>query len=262
MMQSMISRSSRRLLRAQNVQMLGNVAVPRVTAKTFCTMTASVTKMDDVGILSNTSFKVDAGQGEDVYDKWSSNYEEDCTALGFASPMACAKAAVDATIMKPGAHFLDVGCGTGWLGKLCGDLGRANCSFDGIELSGGMLEVLKQSAHGDLYKSTFKHDLSQMPWPFAKNSYDCTICNGVLIYVEIPDILDEFVRVTKKGGHCCIMFRNDGYPVFEEKDMQIRADGRWRLVEKSEPAMNFPDAPMDSPSRDVLFSIYTYEVLV
>merc|ERR1719446_706628 len=103
-----------------------------------------------------------------------------------------------------------------------------------------MLKILEDKGRKDIYRSVFKQDLTQVPWAVESKSYDCTVCSGVLIYVNEPDVLEEFVRVTKKGGHCCIMFRTDGYPVFEGKDKQMRAEGRWRLVTKSAPVMNFP----------------------
>merc|ERR1719409_218885 len=125
-----------------------------------------------------------------------------------------------------------------------------------------MLQILQTKGRGNIYKSAMKHDLSEMPWPVESKAYDCTVCNGVLIYVNNPEVLDEFVRVTKKGGYCCIMFRDDGYPVYEERDNQMRAEGQWRLVSKTEPAMNFPNAAEGDPSYDVTFSNYTYEVLM
>merc|ERR1719217_1762638 len=121
-------------------------------------------------------------------------------------------------------------------------------SFDGFDLSGEMLKVLEDKGRKDIYRSVFKQDLTQVPWAVASKSYDCTVCSGVLIYVNEPDVLEEFVRVTKKGGHCCIMFREDGYSTYEEKDEQLQAAGKWKLISKSAPERNFPSAPADSPS--------------
>jgi len=224
----------------------------------------SLETSDDVADLNKnvqSAFIISDDQVENVYDNWAANYDEDTDKLGFASPLACASAAVNVSKHR-GARLLDVGCGTGLLGKICEDLGFGDFCFDGMDLSEEMLQTLRSKGRANIYKSIIKHDLSEMPWPLESKAYDCTVCNGVLIYIKEPKVLEEFVRVTKKAGHCCIMFRDDGYPEFEEKDNQMRAEGQWQLVSKSEPQLNFPDAPEDSPSRSVKFSIYTYEVLV
>lgn len=60
--------------------------------------------------------------------------------------------------------------------------------------------------------------MAECPWPVDSASIDVCMCNGVLIYVDDPSCLDEFVRVTKIGGYCVLMFRHDGYPTYAEKD--------------------------------------------
>jgi ubiquinone/menaquinone biosynthesis C-methylase UbiE len=86
------------------------------------------------------------------------------------------------------------------------------------------------------------------------------MCNGVLIYVDDPTCLEEFVRVTKPGGVCVIMFRHDGYPDYEAKDMALRAAGKWELIHKSPDMRNFDTVEYDS-DQDVWFNQWVFRVL-
>merc|ERR1712087_549383 len=132
--------------------------------------------------------------------------------------------------------------------------------MDGSDISQEMFNALKNKGRMNIYRDLKKHDLSTVPWPFESKAYDCTLCNGVLIYVRKPAVLEEFVRVTKKGGHCCIMFRDDGYPVYESYDKKLRSEGKWKLVSATAPSQNFESSPRGSPCSDVMFSIHTYKV--
>jgi ubiquinone/menaquinone biosynthesis C-methylase UbiE len=85
------------------------------------------------------------------------------------------------------------------------------------------------------------------------------MCNGVLIYVDDPACLDEFVRVTKPGGICVLMFRHDGYPTFRAKDEELRRAGKWELVHKTKDQRNFEK--MESGDDDVMFNQWVFRVL-
>ena len=126
-----------------------------------------------------------------------------------------------------------------------------------------MLDALRnnmQSPEFPTYDKVDQHDLSVLPWPYEDNSADCCICNGVLIYVSDPSNLDEFVRVTKPGGFCVIMFRHDGCTeAYKAKDEALRAAGKWELVTKTEDKINFKALEDTNP---IYFNIWTYKVLV
>merc|ERR1711933_97028 len=121
------------------------------------------------------------------------------------------------------ANILDVGCGTGLLGELLlENTQNTNVinSIDGMDLTQEMLDILEKE-RGDLYNEIHQHDIAETPWPFESNKYDLSVCNGVLVYVKDSDCLDEFVRVTKPGGHCLLMLRKDSLDQFGSKIYQL-----------------------------------------
>lgn len=111
-----------------------------------------------------------------------------------------------------------------------------------------------------IYQEVKAHNMTTYPWSFDSNKYDGLMCNGVLIYVDDPNCLEEFVRVTKPGGVCVIMFRHDGYPDYEAKDMALRAAGKWELIHKSPDMRNFDTVEYDS-DQDVWFNQWVFRVL-
>jgi hypothetical protein len=70
--------------------------------------------------------------------------------------------------------------------------------------------------------------------------------------------LDEFVRVTKKGGHICLMFRHDGYPTYRSKVESLIESGAWELVHKSQSKRNFAAADKEGAAAQVMFNIWSF----
>ena len=79
-----------------------------------------------------------------------------------------------------------------------------------------------------------------------------SFCNN-----EQVNCLDEFVRVTKKGGHICLMFRHDGYPTYQAKVESLIASGAWELVDKSESMRNFAATDSEEAAQ-VMYNIWSF----
>eukprot|EP01026_Neomeris_dumetosa_P033130 TRINITY_DN2636_c0_g2_i1.p1 TRINITY_DN2636_c0_g2~~TRINITY_DN2636_c0_g2_i1.p1 ORF type:complete len:281 (-),score=32.46 TRINITY_DN2636_c0_g2_i1:289-1020(-) len=207
--------------------------------------------------LQSNAFKAQDGKVEELYDNWAATYEDDSlNTLGFASPGMCAEETAK-ILAHRGATVLDVGCGTGLLADLLIQKGF-ECTFIGTDLSSQMLSL---AARKNNYQQLIQQNCGELPWPVDSASVDACMCNGVLIYVDNADCLDEFVRVTKVGGYCVLMFRHDGYPKYAAKDMELRKSGKWQLVSKSEDCKNFQCTTDDDPSSKVVFNIWTYKVI-
>ena len=207
--------------------------------------------------LTNSRFKTPKALVQSEYDKWADTYEHDSlNKIGFASPKVC----VD-TLLKfcppEGKKVLDVGAGTGLLGQMMTQRGHKAQVLDAMDLSPKMLQQLVKKG---IYQEVKAHNMTTYPWPFESDKYDGLMCNGVLIYVDDPNCLEEFVRVTKPGGVCVIMFRHDGYPDYEAKDMALRAAGKWELIHKSPDMRNFDTVEYDS-DQDVWFNQWVFRVL-
>lgn len=209
--------------------------------------------------IANNRFKTAKEDVMDVYDKWAEAYEHDSLEkLGFASPQACVDTFLE-FCPPEGKVVLDVGAGTGLLAQMICKQGYKAKTFDGMDLSPKMLEHLVKKG---IYSQVKAHDMMQYPWPFPSNYYDGLMCNGVLIYVDDPECLDEFVRVMKPGGICVIMFRHDGYPDYKKKDEELRAAGKWELVHKTPDSRNFKNMEFgENNEDDVIFNQWVYRVL-
>ena len=209
--------------------------------------------------IASSRFKTPKDEVMDAYEKWADAYEQDSLEkLGFASPKACVDTFLEFCPPK-GKDVLDIGAGTGVLGNMICERGIKAQHFDAMDLSPSMLKHLVKKG---IYNKVHAHDMSKYPWPFPSNSYDGSMCNGVLIYVDDPNCLDEFVRVMKPGGICVIMFRHDGYPDYEAKDMQLRREGKWELVHKTPDQRNFDNMEFgENNEEDVIFNQWVFRVL-
>eukprot|EP00994_Dinema_validum_P009675 NODE_978_length_1189_cov_78.054386_g740_i0.p1 GENE.NODE_978_length_1189_cov_78.054386_g740_i0~~NODE_978_length_1189_cov_78.054386_g740_i0.p1 ORF type:complete len:247 (+),score=78.79 NODE_978_length_1189_cov_78.054386_g740_i0:64-741(+) len=215
--------------------------------------------------IASGGFHELGGGVKGTYDEWAETYEEDSVALGFQSPAICAQTVeqfVVATTDGP-LNLLDAGAGNGWLGKLLKDSGyleKHKVDMQGFDLSEKMLEGGR--ARG-LYSKMWAQDICNSPWDCPSDLFDGVMCNGVLIYVKEPGCLDEFVRVTRKGGLIVLMFRHDGYPLFEAKDLELRETGAWELHHKTEDYDNFPqiNTATEAEHEQILFNIWVFRKL-
>ena len=207
--------------------------------------------------IAETRFRTPKEEVLGAYEKWADSYETDSfDKLGFASPKACVDALLQHCNLRDN-KVLDVGAGTGVLGEMIVKARKQTpARMDAMDLTPGMLKHLKNKG---VYGDAKAHNMMQLPWPWKSNEYDGVMCNGVLIYVDDPACLDEFVRVTKPGGICVLMFRHDGYPTFRAKDEELRRAGKWELVHKTKDQRNFEK--MESGDDDVMFNQWVFRVL-
>ncbi len=146
-----------------------------------------------------------------VYEEWAQNYDSDNDhLLGTVSQPQCVKL-VARELEDKDAKVIDVGCGTGLVGKHLKAFGFN--SFDGIDISEGMLEVAKTRGYQKLFLGSLNKNL-----PINDNIYDVTFCVGVFTHGHVKsDRVSELIRITKPGGLICFTV-NEG--VFEEYDFK------------------------------------------
>lgn len=102
--------------------------------------------------------------------------------------------------------ILDAGCGTGLVGETLTILGFTN--IVGIDISPAML---RRAQRLSVYTRLYEHDLARAI-PEPDNSFATTTCFGSLGPGHAPpDCLDEFIRVTRSGGHVIFNVRPDTY---------------------------------------------------
>ncbi|MHA2066935.1 MAG: class I SAM-dependent DNA methyltransferase [Candidatus Thorarchaeota archaeon] len=150
------------------------------------------------------------------------------------------------------AKILDAGAGTGLVGELLTRLGYSN--LIAIDLSRSMLnEARRKKVYRELYQMVLGE-----PLDFVTDSFDATICVGVLTIGHAPaSSLDELVRITKPSGHIVFTLHTGAYETsgFKEKQETLETKGRWKLVEVSEKLQLNPTA-----GPDVYHQIWAYQV--
>jgi SAM-dependent methyltransferase len=185
------------------------------------------------------------------YDEWAKTYDADLDAdFGWVGPLVAVDVAV--RYFPKTARILDAGAGTGMVGKLLFDRGYRD--LVAMDLSQGMLEVARRkNAYTEFHQMVMGESLN-----FSTNSFDGVISVGVLTVGHAPaSSLDELVRVTRPGGHVVFTLRPDVYEGsgFKEKQAALESEGRWRLVEATDPV---PVLPKGEP--DVLHQVWVYRV--
>ena len=164
-----------------------------------------------------------------AYDDWAIGYDSENIGRGYRVPgIGCALIA--RYVGQNKGQIYDAACGTGIVGGILELLGYK--SITGSDLSPAMLKVARKVA---AYKRLYEHDLGN-PLPEENDIYNAVVCFGSLGPGHAPaNCLDEFVRITRLGGHVVFNTRAETYA---EQDLKQKVDGlsakqRWTLVEKS-----------------------------
>jgi predicted TPR repeat methyltransferase len=185
------------------------------------------------------------------YDAWAKNYDQDVLNFGYRIPavMTCL---IGRYIPPDTGTILDAGAGTGILGEALPLMGYKD--IVGIDISRGMLEeAKKKDVYNELLKMTLGEELD-----FPDNSFASTVSMGVFTQGHAPpESFHELIRITKPDGYIIFSVRADVYLLqgFKEKQDALEEEGRWQLVEKTEP---FQSLPLEDP--EILNRVFVYRV--
>ena len=179
----------------------------------------------------------------DRYDGWAQSYDADLTSWSYQAPTVVAEAVVK---RHPAASsVLDVGCGTGLVGRALRARGFAG-RISGLDISQASLEIAQQSG---AYESLERADLQQR-LAFADDSVDAVVCAGVMTYLpEVEAAWREFSRVTRPGGVVVATQREDLWQTRNCQAVvdQLQTDGVWTPLEITGPARYLPDGYGGTP---------------
>ena len=186
---------------------------------------------------------------EDRYDQWAADYDQDLEEhFVWLSPKAAADIFVK--LVPEPAKVLDAGAGTGLVGEVLAGLGYRD--LVAIDLSQGMLkEARSKNVYSELRQMILGERLD-----FDSGLFDGVISVGVFTQGHAPaGAFDELIRVTKPGGHVVFSLRTDVHEEggFKDKQEELEAQGKWKLVEVTEP---FQPLPKGEP--DVFHQIWAY----
>ena len=180
----------------------------------------------------------------DRYDAWAQSYDDDLTSWSYQAPTVVAETVVT---RQPEADLvLDVGCGTGLVGRALRALGFRG-RIHGLDISRASLEIAQQCA---AYASLEHADLQQR-LPFAEDSVDAVVCVGVMTYLpDVEAVWREFARVARPGGLVVATQREDLWDARACRAVvdRLRDEGLWTPVEITGPAPYLPEGYGGTPA--------------
>jgi predicted TPR repeat methyltransferase len=180
----------------------------------------------------------DAHEVANRYDEWAKSYDADLASWSYQAPVTVAETAL---IRLPDAgSILDVGCGTGMVGRALRAKGYEGHLL-GLDISEASLRV---AAETGVYDGLQKADLQQ-PLQVTADSVNVLVCVGVMTYLpEVEAVWREFARIVRAGGLVIVTMRED---LWEPRDCQgvidrLEAEGVWKSLDVTGPAPYLPDA--------------------
>jgi len=154
-----------------------------------------------------------AQDAQEVYDEWSSTYDDEVVENGYATPARCA-AILAEHLNPPTLPILDFGCGTGLSGTALAALGFT--TVDGIDLSAGMLETAKKR---NVYRNLM-HVPADAPIPVSPGDYAAIAAVGVITTGAAPAaLLDTLLALLAPGGFIVFSFNDHALadPTYEAR---------------------------------------------
>ena len=172
------------------------------------------------------------------YDEWAGTYEADLAAWDYRAPAVVAELA---RAHHPDAgSVLDVGCGTGLVGKELRARGFAG-RIIGLDISPSSLRV---AGEGAAYDRLEQADL-QRPLDLEDDVVEVLVCAGVMTYLpEVEAVWREFARVVRSTGLVVVTQREDLWEPRRCPEIidRLTSEGVWTPLEVGSPAPYLPRA--------------------
>ena len=162
------------------------------------------------------------------YDEWGieNKYDQDMLDWNYTGPKETAE-----VFMKyqknSDAKIYDAGCGTGLVGVELQKYGYNN--FFGADLSKKLLDLVPKNLYQKLDQVDLNKNINE-----KNDCYDAVLCVGTFTFGHVkPPALDEFIRITKPGGHICFTI-NEGIHEeygFDKKIIELSQKNKWQELE-------------------------------
>jgi predicted TPR repeat methyltransferase len=178
------------------------------------------------------------------YDDWAPNYDDDLTSWSYRAPTVVAETVV--TRHPEARSALDVGCGTGLVGRALRARGFGG-HLRGLDISEASLAIARERGEYD----GLEHADLQQRLEVADGSVDAVVCVGVMTYLpDVESVWRELARVARPGGLVVVTQRED---LWAERDCQgvvdrLHDEGVWSPVDIAGPAPYLPEGYGGTPA--------------
>ena len=182
------------------------------------------------GLKFYKDLSIDKSHNDDeikkVYQDWADQYDEDNDHLLGTVSQPNAVDLLYNHMSDKNLEIVDIGCGTGLVGKFLQNKGYLN--YDGLDISEEMLEIAKSRGYRHLSIGSLQNKL-----PYEDDAYDAVFCVGVFTHGHVnAEGLDELIRITKKGGYIIFTINEGVYEdyQFDKKIPLMEKDGLIRVI--------------------------------
>jgi len=178
------------------------------------------------------------------YDDWARSYDDDLASWSYRAPDVVAETVL--TRLPAAGSVLDVGCGTGLVGRALRAQGFAG-RIRGLDISPASLDLARQRGG---YDSLERADLQQR-LVVEDDGVDAVVCVGVMTYLpDVETVWRELARVARPGGVVVVTQRAD---LWEERACQavvdrLESEGVWAPLDITGPAAYLPEGYGGTPA--------------
>lgn len=178
----------------------------------------------------------ESGAVQSYYDDMAARYDDTLAAWQYRSPEdACD---LLAPYLADGARVLDVGCGTGLLGRAL--MQRGALQVDGIDIS---TASLRHAEERGCYARLIRHDLQVLPLPVPDDGYDAAAAVGVMSYIaDAPALMRDLCRAVRRDGVITFTQRTDFWQErgFAGMIARLQDEGLWAQLTVTQPLDYIP----------------------
>ena len=161
-----------------------------------------------------------------VYRDWAEKYDYDNDHVLGTVSQPKSVALLSTRLKDKSVKIIDIGCGTGLVGKNLKAEGFHY--FDGIDISEDMLSIAKSRGYTNLFLGSLNKQL-----PVLTDFYDCAMCIGVFTHGHVSsDRFNELCRIIKPGGYVCFTVNEGVFDKYGFKEMitKFEANNRWNVI--------------------------------
>lgn len=161
-----------------------------------------------------------------LYRDWAETYDDTMLqGLGYRSPATVAQL-LGAHLPDRAAPILDVGCGTGLVGRALAQQGFT--AIDGLDMSREMMGVARR---GGGYRHFIAADLNR-PLPLPDACYGGASCAGTFTHGHVDArCLDELFRVLRSGAPFAFTVKLEVWEPLGFKDALARLERAGRITQ-------------------------------